>query len=1010
MDFSELQTWLPSFPLQGKPDLTGQLVIHGDSLSSEFTMNLDKQEIILKAQLPDLTNPLTAYLDLTWKNINSNSWKKDLPESRLNGNLVAYLQGDTWPNVNTELTLKLQDSSFNSYKIYSFLLESKGSPKQLNNTLQVKSEFGEINTKADLDNLLGEIGYAISGTIKKLDILKLIPTFPYQSEINSQFNIAGKGVEADSLDIVFKMNFAGSSFDNKPIDALKLTGNFNQGNYDLKDMKISYDGLVFSAKGKGNIYEKHKLTYNLKLNSLPQIVHELQPDLALKGAVSGIVSGTLKDLTARTNIDLQNIKFQEYQLSSLTGESEVRLKDKKPEVDFTGSLTEIELPNLPVDSVWVNANYTSEKIFLDLNLIKSDTLGLSLTGDIFPSLKLANFTKLEINALGQKWQNKPDTLKINFNPKNISLHNLELISNSQTIVADFSLDSQESFDIIVKCDSLAIWPLRYLDPKLETINGKLSLNIVGKGELNKPQLSAIWNVDNLSLQDMNIRKIAGNIDYQNSIAQLDLEVNRATISLSGYLPFQADISTKEFQLLKDEPLNLELKITPFDLSNLNEYTNDVKDVKGNLNLTAKLENTFNHPLLNAKLLIKNAAFKLPTWGVDYRNINLDFEAHNNRLELKNFSLPSGKKGYLKINGSTVLNLKTTQLDSLEVSLNASNWQVLKNRDMDLMINSKLEIAGNSSYPTFSGYLNILRARLYLPTILGRDKKKMPLTTPLLLASSETSDSLDTTNPKKAKKPFQTIKNLRGNMTLSFPHNTWIKSKEMNVELGGELEIIKNSPDFTLSGNVMVVRGSYTLYGRRFNISSGNIYFQGESDLNPEISLVADYILRSSSQEKLTLSIQVTGRLQQPVIQFLLDDKPISEGDGVSYIVFGKSTAELSSGERNQIDSSGDDNLATQILVNQIASRVTSVLQNRLNLDVIEFKGDNNWRQAQIVVGKYLTNNLFLSYEKELSFGNNNEVVPEKITLEYELRRRLYLQATQGGDNATGVDLIWKYQK
>jgi len=140
-------------------------------------------------------------------------------------------------------------------------------------------------------------------------------------------------------------------------------------------------------------------------------------------------------------------------------------------------------------------------------------------------------------------------------------------------------------------------------------------------------------------------------------------------------------------------------------------------------------------------------------------------------------------------------------------------------------------------------------------------------------------------------------------------------------------------------------------------------------------------MRSSSQEKMTLSI-----------------------------VFGKSTAQLSSGERNQIDNSGQDNLATKILVSQIASRVTSVLQNRLNLDVVEFRGDSNWRQAQVVVGKYLTNNLFLSYERELSFGSNNEVNSEKITLEYEIIPRLFLQGTQGDEKATGLDLIWKYQK
>jgi hypothetical protein len=1013
LDLSELQTWLPTFPLLGNPYISGEVEVQGDSLSTIITVNFDEQVITLQAQLPSLQNPLTSYLDLTWKDLNTNSWNSGLPESSLNGSIVASTQGKSWPEVDAKITLKLTESDFNAYKIYSLELESKGSPAHLISTLQLESEFGEINVEADLENLLNEIAYAISGSMSDIEVLKIAPTFPYQTDINSQFSLNGIGSDPKKLDATFQLNFAESSFDNKLIDTLKLSGKYQQGNYQLDEIEISYDGLDFSANGQGNIYGNNELSYNLQIDSLPQIVQELLPDLALKGSISGTADGTVEDLKANTRMDLQDVRFQSYQLASLNGKSEFRLIDKIPEADFTGVLTRIELPTLPLDSIRVNAHYTPEKVFLDVNLTQSDTLALRLMGDIFPTLKQAYFSKLEIYAFGQTWQNTPDTLIINFDPQKLSLRNFALSSDTQIIVVDFLLDSQESYAIEVKCDSLALWPLRFLNPKLETIQGKISLNIVGKGDLNNPQLSATWNLDNLSLRDIALYKIAGNIDYQESVAQLLLEVNRTqqdTISLMGYLPFQADITKKKFSLLHDEPLELELKTTPLDLSILNDYTNAVKEVKGKLNLRVKIDNTLSHPLVNAQLLIENAAVKHPALGIDYRDINLDFEAHENILELKNFSVPTGKNGYLKANGSTVLNLKNAHLDSLRFSLKAKNFQALKSSNMDLKFDSKLNIAGNSTSPTFSGYLNVLRARLYLPALLGRESKKVVLTTPLLLAGTSDGKLTEADDPELNKEPSQIMKNLRGKLKLSFPNNTWLKSKEINLELGGEMEIIKNSPDFVLSGNVKVVRGNYTIYGRRFNISSGSIMFQGESDLNPEINVVADYILRSSSQEKHTLSIKITGNLKQPAIQFLLDGVQISEGDGMSYIIFGKSTAELSSGERSQMGGSGADDLAAQIVVRQIASRVTNVLQNRLNLDVIEFKGDTNWRQAQVVVGKYLTNNLFLSYERELSFGKSNEVVPEKITLEYEITRKIYLQGTQGGDKATGVDLIWKFQR
>lgn len=1013
LSFTELKTWLPSFPLQGNPTLLGELQIRGDSLSTEITLYQDDQLLKLQAQLANLQVPLTALLNVAWENIDINSWQNELPKSDLTGNIVAAIEGETWPQIETELTLKLKDSEFNSYKIYTFSLESKGSPAHLKNTLNVKSEFGEIAIKADLDSLLSEIGYVMSGSIKDVDLLKIIPTLPYQSEINSDFSISGKGIDPKKLDLAFQVNLAGSSFADEPLEKLKLIGKYNRGNYNLKELAMIYDGLDLAARGKGNIYGNNELSYNLQLKTLPQIVQELQPDLALKATVSGRARGKLNDLVSISSIDLEDIKYQDYEVTSVKSEVEVRLLNKKPQGNVTATITKIEMPALAIDSIWINAKYAPEKAFLDLKLIQSDTLGVRLTGDIYPNQSRANFTKLEINALGQNWHNRSDDIKINYNPNKLSLQGLELSSDTQVITANLTLDSKNSYDINVKFDSLAIWPLRYLNPALETINGKLSLNIIGKGELSNPEISASWDLDNLFFKGITLNKIRGNLDYENQVAQIDLDVNRSkeeSITVKGFLPLQANISKKEFKLLKDEPLKFDLEMTPLDLSEVEEYSGYIKGLKGKLNLTAKIEKTLNHPQMDAKLLLEDAAIKYSSLGINYSDINLDFEAHNNRLELKELTIPSGKNGHLKVTGSTILNLQNNQLDSLRISLKAQDWQALNSKDMDLEIDSNLQITGTSSKPNFSGYLNVLRARLNLQALLGREKKQEPLTRPLLLVGSTNENQADNYDLKEEKAPLQIMKNLRGDMKISFPQNVWIKSKEMNVELGGEIEIIKNSPDFVLSGNVMVVRGNYTAYGRRFNINSGNIYFQGERDINPRIDVLADYTLRNSAQEQQTLSVQVTGTLKLPVIQFLLDGNQISEGDGVSYIVFGKSTAELSSGEKNQIDNPEEDNMATQIVVNQLASRLTALLQNSFNLDVIELKGDGNWRHTQVVVGKYLTNNLFLSYERELSFDEKNEVIPEKITLEYEITRRIFLQATQGGEKDTGIDFIFKFKK
>jgi len=100
--------------------------------------------------------------------------------------------------------------------------------------------------------------------------------------------------------------------------------------------------------------------------------------------------------------------------------------------------------------------------------------------------------------------------------------------------------------------------------------------------------------------------------------------------------------------------------------------------------------------------------------------------------------------------------------------------------------------------------------------------------------------------------------------------------------------------------------------------------------------------------------------------------------------------------------------ASKILARQISGKITHNIGKALNLDVIEFSGSKNWNQASIIIGKYLTNDLYVSYEKEFNVLTSNELTTEELTLEYKVLRNLYLQAKQGNRSLSGVDVFLKF--
>lgn len=77
--------------------------------------------------------------------------------------------------------------------------------------------------------------------------------------------------------------------------------------------------------------------------------------------------------------------------------------------------------------------------------------------------------------------------------------------------------------------------------------------------------------------------------------------------------------------------------------------------------------------------------------------------------------------------------------------------------------------------------------------------------------------------------------------------------------------------------------------------------------------------------------------------------------------------------------------------------------------MIEIDTGDSWQNTGFMVGKYITNNLFVTYQHRLGDDSNESVSPETITLEYELSRWLFLRLVQGSSKESGVDLIFKIE-
>jgi autotransporter translocation and assembly factor TamB len=115
------------------------------------------------------------------------------------------------------------------------------------------------------------------------------------------------------------------------------------------------------------------------------------------------------------------------------------------------------------------------------------------------------------------------------------------------------------------------------------------------------------------------------------------------------------------------------------------------------------------------------------------------------------------------------------------------------------------------------------------------------------------------------------------------------------------------------------------------------------------------------------------------------------------LLIGKTTDRLTSSEQTAFSSQ-----AQQVAGNLIAGQLEKTLGKELGLDTIEVTAGNQLGTGSVRVGRYVTQDIFLSYERDLSGKEGNTV-----GVEYSFNRRLKLKGSSSDQGETAIDLLWR---
>ena len=192
------------------------------------------------------------------------------------------------------------------------------------------------------------------------------------------------------------------------------------------------------------------------------------------------------------------------------------------------------------------------------------------------------------------------------------------------------------------------------------------------------------------------------------------------------------------------------------------------------------------------------------------------------------------------------------------------------------------------------------------------------------------------------------------------------------------------------GQLEIHDGTYTAYGQDLRIESGRLLYAGGPIDNPALDVRA-----TRKTGDVTAGVQVSGTLQAPEMA-LFSSPPMAQADALSYLLVGRPLSGASASEGELLAQAA----ASLGLKggNLIAERIAGTF----GLDELSVTGGNGAADAAVVIGKYLSPKLYISYSVGLF-----EAV-SRFRLRYTLSRRLTLQTEAG--TATGADLLWHIER
>ena len=310
-------------------------------------------------------------------------------------------------------------------------------------------------------------------------------------------------------------------------------------------------------------------------------------------------------------------------------------------------------------------------------------------------------------------------------------------------------------------------------------------------------------------------------------------------------------------------------------------TVEIIDIRGDLAVSANIGGTGANPVIEGALMTRSATLESPVTGMRLTDLHTLARFNGSRLVFTRIDARSGKAGTVTGRGS--LDFSLGQGVGIDLRLQADKAEMLNRDDIGATVTGPVTIRSGGLGGVIGGDLDVVSSRF----TMGKAATVAQIPELQIIEKNQRRDDFAT--PAKAT-------NWRLDFTARARKRLMVDGMGLASEWSADLKVGGNVVEPGIVGRATLVRGTYDFAGRRFDLKSGALSFDGQVPANPTLDITAEATLTD-----LDATIHITGTSAAPVIDFS-STPSMPEDEVLSRILFGSAITQLSAPEALQLAS------------------------------------------------------------------------------------------------------------